>query len=290
MKPPNESELRSLVRLLEDEDPGSQDLVRRQILRIGEPVLPFLDDFRASCAADLTPRVDNLILELRFRRLRGEFVRYASSPEPDLETGAFLLCRFGYPGLKTAPYSAWLDEVAASVRESTVEKDDPYAMMQVLNTHLFQKLGFTGNEDRYYDPDNSFLHRVIESRRGIPVSLSVLYLLAGKRLGLPMHGVGTPGHFLVAFREPNQACFYIDAFHRGRLLAAQDVRRMLVRTGYEFRPEYLERSGTTEILARMMRNLISLYHKAAAVERAELLNSLLEIMQSGPAGRPRPKE
>lgn len=290
MKPLSEAELRSLVRLLDDEDPGSQALIRGQILKIGEPVLPFLDDFRASCAAELTHRVDTLILELRFRAIREEFARYASSPDPDLEAGAFLLCRFGYPGLRTQPYSTWLDEVAGAVRDSTVEEDDPYASMQVLNTHLFQRLGFAGNEDRYYDPDNSFLHQVIESRRGIPVSLCVLYLLIGRRLHLPLHGVGTPGHFLVAFREPKNACFYIDPFHKGRLLTAQDVRRMLVRTGYEFKQEYLDRAASSEIISRMMRNLISLYHKAAAVERAEMLNSLLELLQSGPAGRPRPNQ
>jgi regulator of sirC expression with transglutaminase-like and TPR domain len=114
------------------------------------------------------------------------------------------------------------------------------------------------------------------------VSLSVLYLLLGRRLDLPLYGVGTPGHFLVGFLEPRGTTFYIDPFHRGRLLTAPDVRKMLVRGGYEFRSEYLDRTGPREILVRMMRNLIAVYHRMGAVERAQMMNTLADILARKP--------
>ncbi len=149
-----------------------------------------------------------------------------------------------------------------------------------LAAHLFQSMGFSGNETNYYDPDNSCLSRVIDTRRGIPVTLSLLYLLIARRLKLPVYGVGTPGHFLLGYREGGEPHF-LDAFRQGRPLETAEVRRMLVRNGYEFRPEYLKPCGPRELLARMMRNLLSIYQKTGAAERAERLSELVEIVMTG---------
>ena len=151
-----------------------------------------------------------------------------------------------------------------------------------LAAHLFQSLGFSGNESNYYDPDNSYLGRVIDTRRGIPVSLSALYLLLAKRLRIPVYGVGTPGHFLLGYRE-NGEQYFLDSFKKGKELDLAEVRRMLMRNGYEFRPEYLRPCGPRDILARMMRNLLSIYQKTGAEARAERLSNLVEIVMTARA-------
>ncbi len=282
---PSENELRSLVRLLDDDDPGSFALVRREILSIGEPMLPFLEELRARGGADLAARADAMSRELRFQGLKTEFAVLAARPEPDLETGAFLLSRFGYPGVDVSLYCGWLDRVAARVQEDLPSDADPAMAFQRLNSHLFQAMGFAGNQANYYDPDNSYLNRVIDTRRGIPVSLSVLYLILARRLALPVHGVATPGHFLLGYQAGAHPCF-IDCFNRGRLMDVSEVRRMLTRSGYEFRPEFLSRCASREIVIRMMRNLISIYEKASSRDHAEMLSTLVEIMLR--RGRPQP--
>ena len=284
MNPPSERELRSLVTLLDEEDPGSFELVRRQILRIGEPVLPFLDEARAGGDQNLAARADVMTRAVRFQRIKDDFARLARAPETDLETGALLLARFAYPGIDPQVYSTWLDRVAARVFDDLPSEADAALTFQRLNSHLFQALNFVGNETRYYDPDNSFLNRVIDTRRGIPVSLSVLYLLLGKRLRLPVFGVGAPGHFLVGFR-PDSHTIFLDAFHRGKILDLNEVRRMLTRSGYEFRPEFVERCSARDILVRMMRNLISIYEKMGSPDRAEMLSTLVEILMTGRPAR-----
>jgi regulator of sirC expression with transglutaminase-like and TPR domain len=218
--------------------------------------------------------------ELRYRELKAVFLTLAAERVPDLETGAFLLSRFVRPTAAPQMYRAWLDRVAAAVAEGIPEDATTSEAVKRLSAHLFQSMGFAGNETNYYDPDNSCLSRVIDTRRGIPVTLSILYLLVAKRLKLPAYGVGTPGHFLLGFREGGEAHF-LDAFREGRPLDAAEVRRMLVRNGYEFRPEYLKPCGNREILARMMRNLLSIYQKTGAVERAERLSVLVEIVVTG---------
>ena len=284
MKALSETELRSLVELLDEEDPRSLELVRHEILTIGEPVIPFLEELRARSGSELAARADAMSRELRFSKLKDDFLDWARRPSPELESGALLLSRFGYPGVAPSLYSRWLDRVAARVQEEIPSGAQAPAVLQRLTSVLFQEMGFAGNESNYYDPDNSYLNRVIETRRGIPVSLSVLTLLLGARLNLPVYGVGTPGHFLVGFLSGPRACF-IDAFNRGRLLDLEGVRHMLTRSGYEFRREYVSPVAARDIVVRMMRNLISIYQKAGSADRADMLSSLVEVLLTGRTSR-----
>ncbi|MFI5363835.1 MAG: SirB1 family protein [Elusimicrobiota bacterium] len=276
----DETALRSLVALLDDEDPRSLELVRSRLIDVGVAAIPYLEAAREASPPEFAARLDAMTDELRYRELKAAFLPLAAQRIPDLETGAFLLSRFVRPGADPAVYRLWLDRVAAAAAEGIPEDASTSEAAKRLSGHLFQVLGFSGNETNYYDPGNSCLSRVIDARRGIPVTLSILYLLVAKRLKLPVYGVGTPGHFLLGFREDGEPHF-LDAFRQGRPLNAAEVRRMLVRNGYEFRPEYLKPCGPREILARMMRNLLSIYQKTGAVERAEKLSVLVEIVVTG---------
>jgi regulator of sirC expression with transglutaminase-like and TPR domain len=276
----DETALRSLVALLDDEDPRSLDLVRRHLLDVGPRAIPFLEAARSGSEPGFAARLDGVADELRYRELKRDFVALASQRVPDLEAGAFLLSRFVRPGADTGVYRLWLDRVAASVDADIPEDATTAEAARQLSAHLFQGMGFAGNEANYYDPDNSCLTRVIDTRRGIPVTLSLVFLLVAKRLKLPVYGVGTPGHFLLGFREGGDAHF-LDAFRQGRPLDSRAVRRMLVRNGYEFRPGYLRPCPPRELLARMMRNLLSVYQKTGAAERASRLSTLVEIVLTG---------
>lgn len=278
----DERALRSLVDLLDDEDPLSLDLVRRRILETGATILPYLEDARRDCSPGLGERLEQIGEEVRFHDLRKAFETLSVERVPDLEEGCFLLCRFGRPDFDPTPYKAWLDRVAACAAGEIPEDARIGESAKRLAAHLFQSLGFSGNEANYYDPDNSYLCRVIDTRRGIPVSLSTLYLLVAKRLKLAVCGIGTPGHFLLGYREDGAQGF-LDSFKKGKALDHAEVRRMLVRNGYEYRPEYLRPCGPREILARTMRNLLSIYQKTGARTRAERLSSLVEIVLTGRA-------
>jgi regulator of sirC expression with transglutaminase-like and TPR domain len=272
--------LRSLVSLLDDDDPRSLSLVRERLFDAGEAALPYLEEARIASTPELAARFDAVADELRQRDLRARFAALASERVPDLEEGALLLSRFGHARTDPAVYRAWLDRVAAAAGETIPEDAETGEAARRLSTHLFQAMGFAGNEANYYDPDNSYLSRVIDTRRGIPVTLSVLFLLVARRLRLAVYGVGTPGHFLLGFKEAGEPCF-LDPFRQGRRMEASEVRRMLVRNGYEFKPEYLRPCGPREILARMMRNLLSIYQKTGAAEKAARLSELVELVVTG---------
>jgi len=272
--------LRSLVTLLEEDDPASLALVRRQILGVGAVIMPYLEELRPAATPEMAVRLESVAGEIRFQDLRRDFVRLSLAKTPDLEDGAMLISRFGFADVDAAIYRSWLDRVAAAVAAEMPPDAGIGESVRRLSNHLFQALGFAGNETRYYDADNSYLSRVIDTRRGIPVTLTVLMLLLARRLRLPLYGVGTPGHFLAGFKEGGAALF-VDCFRGGQLMTLPEVKRMLVRNGYDWRPELGKPVASREILARMLRNLISIYQKNGTVDRAERLSTLVEIVLTG---------
>ena len=276
----DEKALRSLVTLLEEEDPASLALVRRKILGVGAAIMPYLDELRPAATPEMAIRLESVAGELRFQDLRRDFVRLSLAKLPDLEEGALLISRFGFADVDAAVYHQWLDRVAAAVAADMPSDAGIGESVRRLSNHLFQSLGFAGNETRYYDADNSYLSRVIDTRRGIPVTLTVLMLLLARRLRLPLYGVGTPGHFLAGFKEGGAALF-VDCFRGGQLMTLPEVKRMLVRNGYDWRPDLGKPVSSRDILARMLRNLISIYQKTGAVDRAERLSTLVEIVLTG---------
>ncbi len=278
--PLDEKALRSLVTLLEEEDPDSLALVRRKILGVGAAILPYLDELRPSATPEMAIRLESVTGDLRFQDLRRDFVRLSLARLPDLEEGALLISRFGFADVKPKIYGDWLDKVAAAVAAETPTDAGIGESVRRLTNHLFNSLAFAGNETHYYDADNSYLSRVIDTRRGIPVTLTVLVLLLARRLRLPLYGVGTPGHFLAGYREGGESLF-VDCFRSGQLMTLPEVKRMLVRNGYDWRPELGKPVASREILARMIRNLISIHQKTGATDRAERLSTLVEIVLTG---------
>lgn len=285
MKPIGESDLKALVLLLEEEDEKHQDVLRKHLVEIGAAAIPYLEQRCAAAEPYARRRIEEALRDIRFQDLRVRLKRLASTSDVDLETGVFLLARFGYPYLDEAKYFRWLDENSAIVGETISGEDDPRPALRKLNTRLFDELRFTGNTQRYYDPDNSFLNRVIESRTGIPISLSVLYILLGRRLRLPVAGAGLPGHFMVLVEWERQP-FFVDPFHEGRALTAGQCREFLLSLGYPFNERYLVPCSSREILARMMHNLISIYHKSGRPEEARRLTELVDLLSSHPIKDP----
>jgi regulator of sirC expression with transglutaminase-like and TPR domain len=121
------------------------------------------------------------------------------------------------------------------------------------------------------------LNRVIDRRTGIPISLSAVYLLVGKRLGLPVYGIGMPGHFLVKY-ESEKYKIFIDCFNGGALLTEKNCARFLTEAGYGFEERYLQKSPTRAILTRMIKNLLAIYSKLDDPLKKARLMRFMEIL------------
>ncbi|HEX6005562.1 MAG TPA: tetratricopeptide repeat protein [Burkholderiales bacterium] len=196
-----------------------------------------------------------------------------SDAEINLAEAALTIAAEEYSGLDVRGYLERLDEMAATLRRRLHADISTADSIRTLNHYLFQELGFAGNSADYYDPRNSFLNDVIERRLGIPITLSVIYIEIGRRIGLPLHGVSFPSHFLVKCVVRDGA-IVLDPYAKGVSLAAEDlVRRLkIVRNGIEPTPELMKNmlatAGSKEILARILRNLRAIYLNKGGLDKA----------------------
>ena len=214
------------------------------------------------------------------RQAFAECVRLPDA-ELDLAEAALLMAEEEYPALDRLRYLELLDELADAARAKMGGETDPYARVNVLSEYLFDEEKFAGNEREYYDPRNSFLNEVLDRRLGIPITLSLVYIEVGGRLGMEIVGVGMPAHFLVKYLGERDE-IVVDAFRRGIIMSADDCRELLRRVTGDLIPVTtgdLPVLGKKEMLNRMLINLKGIYlagkdypRSLAAVERMLLVN------------------
>jgi regulator of sirC expression with transglutaminase-like and TPR domain len=213
---------------------------------------------------------------------RREFTSIASREPVPLARGALLIAKEEYPALDVDHY---LERIAALAREAEPivhGGSDTVERIQLLSHFLFEQKGFQGNRDEYSDPRNSFLNDVLERRKGIPITLSVIYLEVGRRLGLNLYGISFPTHFLVkAVDERGE--LVIDPFYDGAILSLEDIRARLAENfgqPVELHPAMLRPIGARATLARMLVNLKIIYLAASDWSRA--LSALDRILLLDP--------
>ncbi len=274
----SDTQIKALIRLLSDDNDRVAKTITQKLVEIGDSAVPLLLEAEIE-QPEMARRIEQVLDEIRGCRLEEELRALASGSEAhlDLETGAFLIARYAYPSLEVPGYSQQLDEMAAEVRSRLGRRVSGEEAVKTLNRYLFTEQGYRGNTKNYYEVDNSYLNRVLDRKTGIPISLSVVYLLIGRRLELPLHGVGMPGHFLVKF-ESDRYKVFVDCFNSGALLTERDCARFLMQAGYGFEEKYLKRSSNRAILLRMLKNLLAIYHRLDEEVKAARLNRFIEFL------------
>ncbi|MBI3994880.1 MAG: hypothetical protein HY349_02760 [Nitrospirae bacterium] len=273
-------QLKAIFTLLSDQDEKTVDLVRQTLIEIGPEAVPSLERAQEAAAPHVRRQLQTMVEEIRQNDLESRFRDYAvrEGTDLDLEEGALLIAQFCYPDLNPADCRDELDRLADEIATRLVHKTRPAEIIHQINRYLFLEQGFHGNTRNYYDPDNSYLNRVLDRRTGIPISLSVVYLLVAKRLDLPIVGVGLTGRFMLKY-EDEGSCLFLDAFNHGQILTRDDCVRFLLNSGYDVHTGYFSPATARDILTRMLRNLVYVYGQMKDKERAQRLTRLIHIIQ-----------
>ncbi|MEB3884896.1 transglutaminase-like domain-containing protein [Lyngbya sp. CCY1209] len=200
------------------------------------------------------------------------FHREVSQPDGqiDLAKAALYMAQEYQPPFEVDAYLNALDTMATEVSERLPESRYPLRVIRTINRYLFEDLGFRGNRTQYYDPENSFLNRVIDRRTGIPIALSLVYLEVARRVDFPMVGIGMPGHFLIR-PEFEDAGIYVDVFEGGEILFPQDCEARLSQVygqPVKLQPEFLNPVDNRRFLGRMLQNLKVIYMNGGTLEAA----------------------
>ena len=215
-----------------------------------------------------------------------QFSDAADSYDLDLTQMALLIGLSEYPNLDIELERQSLDSLASGASHRLDDEDDSLARANMLSEYLFDEVGFSANQEDYYDPRNSYLNEVLERRLGIPITLSLLYMEVGKRLDMDLEGVGMPGHFLVRVKSGSEDIL-VDPFHRGILLSEQECARRLqeiVGNTVAWDKRYVAGVSGRELITRILRNLGAIYTAANDYERVSRVDEWINVLQVPPTG------
>ncbi|HEX9016311.1 MAG TPA: transglutaminase-like domain-containing protein [Chloroflexota bacterium] len=213
---------------------------------------------------------------------RQEFETLVRRPDADIDLAAasLLIARHEYPELKIPSYLHRIDEMAATVMDLIGSERHPITVAGGLSRYLFCDLGLSGAVEEYFDPRASYLSDVIDRGRGIPITLSVLYMEVARRAGFKVDGVGLPGHFVVKHPHPTGDVF-VDPFNRGLVLSSEQCAekvREIYDGAVEFQPCMLGAVTKRQILSRSVHNLKTIYAASREPRKALQMVELLLVI------------
>jgi regulator of sirC expression with transglutaminase-like and TPR domain len=264
---PVDSELQALVSLLVSEDEQSITVLTEQMRTFPRVRLQRLLQL-AEPYPDAVTRIELVLSEGEAVRIEADLHRWRQVGA-DLESGMELVVRMRYPTVLPGALGTRLDALADEI-EVRLPTANSVKRLKSLIYLMHQVHGFTGSDDDYYNPDNSYLNRVLDRRVGTPLALCVLYTLIGRRLSLDIGTVGLPEH-VIALMPGVPSAHYFDPFRGGRSLSPTDITRMVNSAGYVFHPEQLRRASTLQIMQRTLANLENAYERHDDLDRAALI-------------------
>lgn len=273
-----DKELNALVSLLDDNDQEIKDHVRGKIISLGNDVIPFLENkWESSFNPELQKEIEELVHELQIKLLRQRLEDWKNSEETELLEGLWIINTYLYPELEFEQLNAIMQQIYFQVWTNFKNELSVYDKIKLINNVLFNDLKFSANTKNFHSPGNSMIKTVLETKKGNPISLCSVYLLVARKLGLPIYGVNLPNLFVLTYKS-GKFKFYINAFNKGLIFTRQDINNYLEHLKLEPQPAYYEPCENTDIIRRMLRNLVFAFDKIGEVDKSKEIKGLLEIL------------
>jgi regulator of sirC expression with transglutaminase-like and TPR domain len=299
----NESELRSLVALLDDNDPEVLLHVEQKLLTLGKQIIPILEEewgeLKDLCHQQ---RLENIIHQLQLNELLQEFIDWQLSKDQDLLHGVYLVCKYRFPDYDKQHLINLIEKLRLDVWLEMNFELSPFEKVRIMNYIFYQVHGFKGNVENYHDPANSFINQVLETKKGNPILLASIYILVAQRLNIPIFGVNLPQHFVLAYLEEfgksnvemrfneieemlnksGKILFYINAFNGGSIFSKTNLIQFLQQVKITVNNDFLVPCTNLDIIKRILRNLASAYEKLNKTYKQQEVLKLLYALGEPP--------
>lgn len=274
-----ETELKALVSLLDDDDGQIVAHIEEKIRSLGTQIIPYLEqEWETNFNPQVQRKIEELIHSLQYQLLKERIKEWYESPEQDLLTGMWLVSTFQYPDLELVKLRQELEQI---YYETWLEfKPDlyPFDQVKIVNSVLFNKLKFGANTKNFHSPGNSLLNVVLETHKGNPITLCVIYMLVAQKLKMPVFGVNLPNLFVLTFKDERHTQFYINAFNKGLIFSRQDIENYIGELHLNPQNSFFEPCNSLEIIRRVFRNLIMSFDKMGEHAKAEEVKELLLLI------------
>jgi regulator of sirC expression with transglutaminase-like and TPR domain len=284
-------EIKALISLLDDPEIAPQ--IQSEIQNLGETIIPYLEEsWEETLDPQQQQRLEDLIHQLQFEGLQQRLRVWRDAGAQDLLEGMWLLNSYQYPDADLQALNRAIEQLRFEAWTLLRSEMHPADQVQMLNHVIFRNHKFSANTQHFHSPANSMLQRVIETKRGNPLSLCVIYLLVAQRLDLPVFGVNLPNLFVLTYQAENKAFppFYINCYNRGVVLSRADIEHYVGQLGITSQDAFYEPCSNLDIVRRAMRNLQVSFEKLQELGKAEEVAQLLAILTEDKAKPEEPGE
>jgi regulator of sirC expression with transglutaminase-like and TPR domain len=272
-----DKELKALVSLLDEEDPEVLTHVENKIISLGGTIIPYLEQqWEQQFNPVVQRRLEDLIHTLQFDTLRERLAEWKEG-EMDLLEGMWLVATYQYPDLELEKLKTELEQVYYEAWLEFKPEAHPFDQIRLLNSVFFSKLKFGANTKNFHSPGNNMVNVVLETKKGNPTSLCIIYMLVAQKLNLPVMGVNLPNLYILVYKS-EETQFYINVFNRGLIFSKSDIDNYLGHLNLTPKDSYYEPCENLETVKRVMRSLIISFEKLGDPQKVEevklLLNSI----------------
>ncbi|WP_028295876.1 transglutaminase-like domain-containing protein [Olivibacter sitiensis] len=280
----SEKEIKSLIDLLDDPDEEIYGMVEEKILSLGSHVIESLEEEWEGAFEPLKQsRIEYLIHKIQFSQTVTSLRTWYLGGAYDLLEGLLIVNRYQYPDKDEQEIINILEEIKRDVWLEMIYNMSAVEKVRLLNNVLYNKHGFRGNTKNYHDPENSYIGRVLETKRGNPILLASIYSIIAQKVDLPVYGVNLPRHFILAYLDEDahhekEVLFYINAFNRGQIFGKHDVFAFLKQLNLPNEKHFFEPCDNLAIITRVLRNLLSSYSQSGTSEKVMEIQRLLDIL------------
>jgi len=272
-------EIKALISLLEDDDPEIYQHVSAQINELGDAIIPFLEEaWEESLNPDFQKKMEDLIHELQFEGLKERLKAWKEEGANNLLQGIWLVNTYQYPDVEMSQITKSIEQIYYDAWLNVKPDMHPYDQVKALNYAIFKMNKFSANTVNFHAPSNSMLHLVLESRRGNPLTLCVIYLTIAQKLNLPVYGVNLPNLFVLTFKHEGMEPFYINVYNKGLMLTKADIDNYLLQLNLNPVPIFYEPAPNLAIVQRSLRNLAFSFEKMNDLEKAAEVTMLLDAI------------
>ena len=273
-----EKEIKALISLLDDEDAEVFNHVEDKILSLGNQIIPFLElEWEKNFSPVVQERIEELIHVVQFNNLKERLQSWVHSESDDLLKGMWVVATYLYPDLSYEKVKADIEQYYYEVWLELGQSENPIDQIKLLNSVIFGKLKFSANTKNFHSPSNSMINIVLESKKGNPITLCVVYLLIAQKLKLPVYGVNLPNLFVLTYKQGGTQ-FYINAFNKGLIFSRKDVDSFIEQLKLEPKEIFYEPCDNLSVIQRVLRNLVVSFEKLGESQKVtevrELLNSI----------------
>ena len=286
-----ENELSALINLLDDPDEEVYRHVTDRLISLGTSIIPSLEDaWEKTFDPNLHFRLEELIHLIQFETLLKDLKRWAKKRSDNLLEGAILVSRYQYPDLSVAKINAHIERISKEIWLEMNYNLTPLEQVNVFNHVMYQLNGFSGNTSNIHDPQNSYINVLLDSKKGNPVSLSILYLILADKIKMPVYGINLPQHFVLSFHkeiiEPDESeqkirssiLFYINPFNKGIIFSRDDITLFLKKLNLTPMQSHYLPCTNPDIIVSLINSLIHSYELAGLGDKVIELGRMKEVI------------